>query len=114
MKIIDQHIDTIRLPYLILISIPYIVYFVAFFGIRTLDNTYIHSLNVITQTFIVIFLLYRFHPFRKEFTLKPVDVNIILGSALLLATNLVLVEYAKMFPVSNLLRSTESVMSRDF
>ena len=99
MKIIDQHIDKIRLPYLMMMFIPHLVYFIAFFGIRLMEDSYIHLLNIFTQTFIVVFLLFRFHPFRKEFVVKPVDLNIILGSAILLATNLVFVEYAKLFPV---------------
>ena len=99
MKIIDQHIDTIRLPYLAMMAISHIVYFIAFFGIRLMEDSYIHLLNIFTQTFIVGFLLFRFHPFRKEFVVKPVDLNIVFGSAILLTTNLLFVEYAKLFPI---------------
>ena len=109
MKIIDQHIDKIRLPYLMMMFIPHLVYFIAFFGIRIIEDSYIHLLNIFTQTFIVSFLLFRFHPFRKEFVIKPVDLNIILGSAILLATNLVFVEYAKLFPVFSVVPKNKTV-----
>ena len=109
MKIIDQHIDKIRLPYLMMMFIPHLVYFIAFFGIRVIEDSYIHLLNIFTQTFIVVFLLFRFHPFRTEFVVKPVDLNIILGSAILLATNLVFVEYAKLFPVFRVVPKNKTV-----
>jgi hypothetical protein len=73
------------------------MYFIAFFGIRIVDDTYIHSLNILTQTFVVIFLLYRFHPFRTEFILKPVDRTIVFGSAILLGTNLLLTNVFSIF-----------------
>jgi hypothetical protein len=109
MKIIDQHIDTVRLPYLAIMAISHIVYFIAFFGIRLMEDSYIHLLNIFTQTFIVGFLLFRFHPFRKEFVVKPVDLNIVFGSAILLATNLVFVEYAKLFPVLGVIPKNKTV-----
>lgn len=98
MKFIDHHIDKIRVPYLFVACLPYVLYFVAFFGIRLIEDSYIHALNVATQTFIVLFLLYRFHPFRTEIDVKPIDIHIILGCAILMGANLVLVEYAKLYP----------------
>ena len=94
--IIDKHIDIARYPYLVLVFLVHFCYFVAFFGILTIEETYMRYLNVITQTFIVVFLLYRFHPFRTQFVIKPVDLTVVFGSALLLGTNLVSVELSKL------------------
>lgn len=92
---VHQNLDKFQYPYLFLVGIVHFLYFIAFLGIVSIDQTYLHSLSIAIQTFVVLFLLYRFHPFGNRYILKPVDKTIIFGSALLLGTNLLTVEFSK-------------------
>ena len=92
---VDRGLDKVQYPYLFVVGIVHFLYFMFFLGVIRVDQTYLHTLSVILQSFIVIFLLYRFHPFGNRYILKPVDKTIIFGSALLLGTNLFSVEFAQ-------------------
>jgi len=89
---IEKHIDKAEYTYLIMVFVLQLLYFVVFFGIITIDQNYIRFLNIFMQSFIILFLLYRFHPYRETFIIKRVDLTIVFGSALLLGTNLISVE----------------------
>lgn len=83
-------------PFLILIILAHILYAVTLLGIIYINTEYIHVLNVITQTFICIFLLIRFNPYRDH-KLHEYDVRVIFGSAILLLSNLFATEISKTF-----------------
>lgn len=86
-------IHTIAIPIyivsLLLINIVYLAVFLGFFA--TIPN-YIKYLNIAVRSFICVFLMIRFHPFREKYHLKNYDIMLIFGSAFILFTNLVLVE----------------------
>ena len=94
---IDSYLDRIGKPYVIFLLIAHILYIVTYLGLLSNNETYIKTLNIALQTFIVVFLLIRFNPLRKKYEVKPVDVEIIFGSAFLLGTNLISVELSWLF-----------------
>lgn len=90
---IDSFVDIIKKPiYLFLIILIHLLYIAAYFGILKYNVKYIDYLNIGIQFLICIFLIIRFHPFRKHH-LKEFDANIIFGSAVYLLINLGLTEY---------------------
>jgi hypothetical protein len=44
----------------------YILYFVAFLGVATIDPSYIHVLEAIMKTYVALFLVVRFNPLVQE------------------------------------------------
>ncbi len=85
-------VEKVKLPvYIISIATLYIVYFVVFFEILKIDDKYIRIMQVSIQSVICLFLLIRFNPFVKP-ELKPYDSNIIFTSAMLLLSNVIIVE----------------------
>jgi len=84
--------------FVITITIIHILYFVAFFGFFIIDEKYIHYLNIFIQVFVVLFLIVRFHPYKTIYSITQSDKTIVFGSAILLGTNLVTVEFANWIP----------------
>jgi hypothetical protein len=84
---IDKILDKIKKPvYLTSIGFIYLSYFLIFFGLFYINKKYIEIFSNILLTFVCLFLIIRFHPFRKH-ELREFDSNIIFGSAVLLLTN---------------------------
>ena len=73
----------------------HIAYLAVFLGIFATIPSFIKYLNIGIQILLCSFLMVRFHPFRENYKLKPVDTMFIFGSAILLFTNLVLVEFVQ-------------------
>ena len=69
-----------------LLSLLYLCYFLVYFGIYYINPIYIKILTILVHSFICIYLLWRFHPFR-EYRLHPFDNQIIFASAFILLTN---------------------------
>lgn len=88
-------------PYIFhIIAFIYISYIITFLGIATIQPKYIELLSTITQSFIMLFLLLKFHPFSKkeQMVLTKTERRLIFGSGILLATNLILSKlYANLF-----------------
>jgi hypothetical protein len=76
------------------VIVLHITYILIFFGILSVNPTYIEGFNIIVQFVICLFLLFRFHPFRKH-ELRVYDSKIIFSSALFLLINLGAVKYAQ-------------------
>ena len=93
--LVDRSLDQLKPVYLGGIFSVHVLYFAAFFGILYVNPMYIRWLNLVIQCFVCVFLIVRFNPFRKDLKLKPLDNYIIFGSAIILATNLLAVEIAK-------------------
>lgn len=94
---IKNTFDTIKNPiFSISIAVLYISYFLLYFGVFYLDKTYITLLSQGIHLFVCLFLLIRFHPFRKH-EINEFDSRIIFSSALILLTNLGITEYLKQF-----------------
>ena len=71
----------------------YLCYFLSFLGIYYVNATYIHILGVAFHSFVCLYLMWRFNPFR-EYVLHPFDGQLIFASAMFLFTNVVLIEGA--------------------
>lgn len=70
------------------VIIMYVLYIVLFLGLgQWASATVIQTFLFYFQLFICLFLIVRFHPFRTHI-LRPLDVQIIFGCAVLLLTNL--------------------------
>lgn len=92
------HIDNAKYFYIGTMALIHILYFTAFVGVFVVDQIYVNYLNVFIQTFIVLFLAIRFHPFENRRIITSADTTIVFGSAILLGTNLLTVEFAKWIP----------------
>ena len=90
---VENLLDKIKEPlYRGSLYVIFFLYFVAFFGLYSYNQKYLYYLQLFMQAFVCIFLIVRFHPFRKHY-LKPFDANIIFGSAVVLLTNLGITTY---------------------
>jgi hypothetical protein len=83
----DKILDKIKKPvYLTIIGFIYLSYFLIFFGLFYINKKYVDIFSNLLLTFVCLFLILRFHPFRKH-ELRDFDATIIFGSAVLLLTN---------------------------
>jgi hypothetical protein len=71
----------------------HIIYALVFLGIFKTIPTYIHTWNYAVQVFLCLFLMFRYRPFRKEYTFNPIDARLIFGAALLLFFNTVSISF---------------------
>jgi hypothetical protein len=89
----DKLLDNIKKPvYLTIIGFIYLSYFLIFFGLFYINTKYIDIFSNLLLTFVCLFLILRFHPFRKH-ELRDFDATIIFGSAVLLLTNAGLTQF---------------------
>jgi hypothetical protein len=89
----DKLLDNIKKPvYLTIIGFIYLSYFLIFFGLFYINKKYIDIFSNLLLTFVCLFLILRFHPFRKH-ELRHFDATIIFGSAVLLLTNAGLTQF---------------------
>lgn len=96
-------LEKVKIPiYVVSIATMYMMYFVVFFGIFEIDDNYIRIMQVAIQTIICLFLLIRFNPFMKP-ELKPYDSNIIFTSAVLLLSNVIIVEIGLRHRITNVI-----------
>ena len=77
--------------YVYILTILQIIYVLIFFGLVYINPMYLTTFNILIQSFVCIFLLIRFHPYR-EHHLKQYDSKIIFSSALFLLINLGFIE----------------------
>ena len=71
----------------------HVVYLAVFYGIITLDQTYIRNFSTLIQLGVCLFLTFRFFPYRKtEINLTTFDVSIIFYCATFLLLNVVATE----------------------
>jgi hypothetical protein len=100
-----MNIDNAKYIYIGTMALIHILYFITFIGIFSVNEMYINYLNVFIQLFIVVFLAVRFHPFRTRHVITTADTTIVFGSAILLGTNLLTVEFAKWIPTHYIART---------
>ena len=93
---IDDILENFGHYYIYGIISMHVIYFSALFGIVTIGQSYLRLFNIVIQLFICVFLMFRFHPFRKH-DLREYDSKIIFGSAAFLLVNLGSVEFLKSF-----------------
>jgi hypothetical protein len=89
----DKIIDIIKKPFFnSLVFLIYLSYFLIFFGIVYINKKYIQLFSDTLLIFVCLFLIIRFHPYRKH-ELRNFDAKIIFASAILLLTNTGLTKY---------------------
>lgn len=85
---IEHSLEVVKKPvYVSSLFILHLVYLLLLLGVIQYTPAIVNSLNIFIQVFICVFLIVKFHPFRKH-ELKEFDSTIILGSAIFLLTNL--------------------------
>lgn len=92
---VDKVLEKTAAPiYVSIISIIYFTYISTYIGLTWLQDApyYIFKLDVFLQTLIAIYLILRFHPFRKH-EIRSSDAMIIFGSGIFLLTNVGLRTY---------------------
>jgi hypothetical protein len=88
-----NHTSHYYIPTVIAIHVLYIL---ALIGVLSFNSVYLRLFNGFVQLFICVFLMFRFHPFRKH-ELKEYDSKIIFSSAAFLLFNLGVVEFITSF-----------------
>jgi len=84
----EHYLEIIKKPvYMGSLFILHLAYVLVFFGIIQYTPTFVNNLNILIQIFVCIFLMIKFHPFRKH-ELKEFDSTIIFGSAMFLLTSI--------------------------
>jgi drug/metabolite transporter (DMT)-like permease len=91
-KTIDRFANGLPRTIFIGSALFYALYLVLFFGLVSINETYINYLHVGIQATISLFLLIRFHPFRNH-VLEPQDGPVIFSAAIFLLTSLGLSQY---------------------
>jgi preprotein translocase subunit SecG len=91
-KTIDRFANSLPRTIFIGSALFYVLYLVLFFGLVSINETYINYLHVGIQFTISLFLLIRFHPFRTH-ELGPQDGPVIFSAAIFLLTSLGLSQY---------------------
>jgi hypothetical protein len=109
---LESAVESVKKPvYLAMVGAFYLLYAAAFLGIMYVNPKYIANLDLGIQTFVCLFLIYKFHPFRTH-KLEPFDSNIIFASAGLLLANMGLSEYvAATLRTNKLIKSTFTPLS---
>jgi hypothetical protein len=90
-KSLDGVLQFLGRYYVYTLVILQIVYVLIFIGLVYINPLYLTTFNILIQSFVCIFLLIRFHPYR-EHHLREYDSKIIFSSALFLLVNLGFVE----------------------
>ena len=80
-----------------------ILYFITFFGVVLIDETYVRQFSAIIQFTIAAVLVFRFNPFRSYTVLTGLDKYIIFSCGLFLLVNVFTTEiYVYFFKNTNL------------
>lgn len=83
----DSIINTIGKYYRILPILLTIAYGLIFVGVVYINPEYLYKFKTTMQLLVCVFLLYRFHPYRKH-VLQEYDARIIFSSAIFLLVNI--------------------------
>lgn len=93
---IDAMLEPVAHYYIYIIFGLHALYVLTFLGIVSFNAQYMNVFNIFVQTIVCLFLLVRFHPFRKH-VFHQNDSRIIFSSAMFLLFNLGFIEYFKAF-----------------
>ena len=88
----DNALNMFGKYFFIIMLTMHILYFCVLFGIAFVNVKYVTLLNIAVQSIICLFLMFRFHPFKKQHVLGKYDSKIIFSSSVILLTNLLFVE----------------------
>jgi|TARA_B110000285_G_scaffold43900_1_gene48838 hypothetical protein len=86
-KLLDNVINTIGKYYRVLPILLTIAYGLIFIGVIYINPDYLYKFKTSMQLIVCVFLIYRFHPYRKH-VLGEYDARIIFSSAMFLLVNI--------------------------
>ena len=100
-KGLDSLLDKVKTPfYIYSVVAANVIYILVAFGLVAFNKSYVHILNIFTQLFVALFLIYRFHPYR-EYEYRENDNILLFGAGIFLLTNIgvtnLLLNYMVMF-----------------
>ena len=88
LSFIDSIFDKVKKPiYIYSVIIAHIIYLSIALGLVIIKKDYINYLNVFTQSFVAVFLILLFHPFRKH-EYREGDGILLFGAGIFLLTNI--------------------------
>ena len=96
LKIVDDALDFSGNYYKYILITLHLTYALLLFGIVAINPSYLRELNIFIQSFVCLFLIVKFNPFRKH-VLKENDARIIFSSAIFLLINMGVIETARQF-----------------
>ncbi len=91
-KSVDQVLDLTSKHFQKVSVFFYTLYFGVLSGLLFFNIDYLNAFKLLIHSFICIFLLVRFHPFREHFV-NVYDARIIFASAIILLINTGIIEY---------------------
>jgi hypothetical protein len=97
---VDDILDYFGHYYFHMIVLMHVIYIFVFIGIIAINSIFLKTFNILIQSFVCVFLMFRFHPFRKH-RLREYDANIIFGSAGFLLFNMIFVEFFSVYKFPN-------------
>lgn len=108
LSLFDNIINTIGKYYRVLPILLTIAYGLIFIGVIYINPEYLYNFKTIMQLIVCIFLIYRFHPYRKH-VLQEYDARIIFSSAMFLLVNISAVAIANKIitPIDNVINLTD-------
>ena len=81
--------------YHLVLYFSYVLYFITLIGISYINPKYLSLLQTILKYFVILFLLFKFHPFQKNVSFTNFDREIVFSSALFLLATSSLTEIVK-------------------
>ena len=90
----------------------YVVYGLVFFGILSTVPHYVYIWNGFVQLGLCLFLMFRFHPFRKQYTMTIYDVKMIFGASTLLLLNTITLPVALSKILNKIQSNTQQIVRR--
>lgn len=87
----------IKLPIMYIITILNILIILVSINLIYINPVLIKYFQIFIQLFITSFLIYKFHPFKTNYSLNKNDNVFIFGSAMILLTNLGITQYTETY-----------------
>ena len=96
MNVITQGLNGFEKNYMYFNVGIHAVFFLVFLGVIYVNTAFLRELNILIQISVCLFLMIRFHPFRRH-EFHCYDAGIIFSCALFLLVNLGIVESIKQY-----------------
>ena len=83
---------------LVVLSAVHIIYLLVYFQLLVSTNgVWLNRFTILSQTWICLYLIVRFNPYRKIRNITETEAKIIFSSSLFLLTNMGVIEFTKSF-----------------
>jgi hypothetical protein len=91
---IEDNIEHVKKPVFVgIMATIYFLYFCLYIGITFINPNYVQLLSKFIRLFVCMFLIIRFHPFKRSHVLRDFDEQLIFTSAIFLLTDLGITQY---------------------